>query len=113
MSQLVAIAKELLIIDEDLKSRTHEHQNCYVLHIFEQQVADTATDAEIVHTDYGDCITGGERVTQRVYVFVPKSDLENRTCFVYFDSEFMYTAQYTKEFLDAVVSKNITDWYPF
>lgn len=126
MSQLVAMAKELLIIDADLNGRldyiiVRQHtknlhgniRNYYTPYIFEQPLNDETGEYQMRHSDDGerkvDDTYAFPLMTRRVYVFVPKSDLEDEMCFVFFGSKFAYAAPYSEEFMNDVKAHNVAN----
>ena len=129
MSKLVKMAKELLIIDEDLAGRLDyirwreeskqlrgDVKNYYELYTFERRLdADEKKSAKYkyVQSDEGERRVDETRtyplVTQRTYVFVPKQELPDEMCFVFFGSRFAYAVPYSEEFMNDVKAHNVAD----
>lgn len=115
MSKLTSIAKDLLIIDEDLhwRNRDAKHnpisQDFYDMHIFEQWWPDTSCG-------FGGI--AGQAFTQcNVYVLVPKTEtnyvnVELPTeAIVYIGNRFAYKVPVTKCLLDDIAAHNMRPVY--
>lgn len=97
-SKLTKIAKQLLLIEQDLPYRLDYARDKmasvsdFEVFIFQQLWPSTATGFSGI---------GGQMLTSQVsYVFVPASCDQN--CFVYFGGQFAYQVPYTEQFLTDV-----------
>ena len=103
-NKLVGMARELLAIEDDLKSRLNYSNN---------GDKPTCDDFEVVSFDqvwgstalgFGGC--GGQAMTSaRTYVLVPL--IGNQKCFVYFAGQFAYAVPYSETFMDDVRKQNM------
>ena len=126
MSKLTQIAKELLIIDEDLTSRLDylrckkeleslrgDLKNYYELYMFEQSLNESREVYESIQTDAGERKIDDSYtfplMTRRVYVFIPKPELKDEMCFVFFGGKFVYAVPYSKKVMDDVNRRIIAD----
>lgn len=102
-NMLTIMARELLEIEEDLPYRFNYNGkprptiDNFSLYTFEQVWGSTALG-------FGG-VGGCAMTSARTYVFIPKVD--NQKCFVYFGSRFAYTANYSEEFFEDVLTRNM------
>lgn len=103
-NQLTKMAKELLIIEDDLSHRIEYVSSCspsiddFELHTFEQIWSDTS------------CGVGGELAGQaftkaRTYVFIP--NIPDQDCLVYFGFRFAYAVPFSQCFMKDVRNKQM------
>lgn len=109
-NKLTSMAKELLIIEEDLPFRfdyidrtRKEFPNIddFELYTFEQTWGSTALG-------FGG-ISGQAITTAQTYVFVPVG--VDQKCFVYFAGRFAYAVEYSKKFMEDVMKHNVAAKY--
>lgn len=101
MSVLTKIAKELLMIDEDIVYRfKNPYRTCiddFILHTFEQSWGDTSCG-------FGGM--GGQKITTaRTYVFVPEQIEEK--CYVYIGGRFAYSCEWSEIFEKDLKNQNV------
>lgn len=106
MTVLTNMARELLMIDEDIPYRLSYHEDGrrvslehYEMHTFTQMWGSTAGG---FNDGYG--LSGCAMTRQRTYVFTPKSTVV-KDCLVYFGGRFAYKVPYSKTFADDVLKK--------
>ena len=103
-NKVVTMAKQLLIINDDIQYRFNFNKDSrrvfvdeFELHIFEQTWGSTALG-------FGGC--GGQAMTtEYTYVFVPVSC--NQNAFVYFGSQFAYEAEVNSVFKEDLLHKRM------
>lgn len=99
---LVKIATELLLINEDIKFRFQNPKETRItdfeLHTFEQLWGNTSGGFE----GFG----GSAMTNQRTYVFVPFNENSER-CIVYFGGRYAYHADYTEDFKEDLRNQNM------
>lgn len=102
-NKLTNMAKQLLIIEDDLRFRFDYDKDKVVgvddfeVHIFEQTWGSTTLG-------FGGL--GGQAMTrENTYVFVPVTC--NQNCFIYFGSQFAYEAEYNSTFREDLLSGNM------
>lgn len=99
-NQLTKMARELLVIEEDLPRRLNYKGNLYPkpdnfdLLTFNQTWGSTALG-------FGG-MGGSMMTTARTYVFIPSFGCEGQKCFVYFGDRFAYSVDYSDVFMDDV-----------
>ena len=106
-NQLTHFAKELLLIEEDIKFRIDFVENYRVtvddfeLYTFNQTWGSTALG-------FGGI--GGQAMTQaRTYVFIPQ--VENQKCIIYFGGRFAYKADYCDALVDDIKNGRLEPVY--
>lgn len=106
-NKLVDIARELLIINEDLWNRFDGDKDDYVsvddfeLHMFEQVWGSTTLG-------FGG-LGGQAMTTANTYVFVPVTC--NQNCFVYFGSGFAYEAEVCEQLKQDIKNHSMKPCY--
>ena len=102
-NKITHMAKELLLIEEDLPFRFEYKEKPYPtiddfeLYTFEQVWGSTSLGFGGV---------GGQAMTSaRTYVFIPINC--NQKCFVYFAGRYAYAADYSEKFMEDVLAGNI------
>ena len=102
-NKITHMAKELLLIEEDLPFRFEYKEKPYPtiddfeLYTFEQVWGSTSLG-------FGGM--GGQAMTSaRTYVFIPMTC--NQKCFVYFAGRFAYAVDYSEKFMNDVISGNM------
>ena len=101
MSVLTKMARELLIIDEDLPFRFQDPYytriDNFELYTFEQVWGDTTCG-------FGGI--GGQAITTaRTYVFVPMD--VNEKCYVYIGGRFAYSCEWSEAFEKDLMNQNV------
>ena len=102
-NKITHMAKELLLIEEDLPFRFEYKEKPYPtiddfeLYTFEQVWGSTSLG-------FGGI--GGQAMTSaRTYVFIPMTC--NQKCFVYFAGRFAYAVDYSEKFMNDVIAGNM------
>lgn len=105
---LTKIAKDLLIINEDIDCRFCDNYTNKVtvddfeLYIFSQTWGDTTIG-------FGGI--GGQSMTEAMtYVFIPKHTY-NKKCYVYFNSIFAYSVDYSENFYKDIQNQHMLPVY--
>ena len=97
---LINVAKELLIINEDIRFRFKDYNtniSDFEMYDFEQVWGSTALGFDGI---------GGQAMTSaRTYIFVP--EYCNEDCFVYFAGRFAYSVPYSRLLMEDIINKKI------
>jgi hypothetical protein len=106
-NKLTQIAKEILIIESDIRFRLNYKSDYHVsvddfdMYTFKQTWGTTSLGFSGV---------GGSAITEaRTYVFIPRID--NQPCIVYFAGQFAYAVPYSKVFMEDVKNHNMEPQY--
>lgn len=97
------VAMELLMIDRDFSRHLNNPRKnaveCFTLHTFEQIWGNTSGGFQ--------GIGGSAMTTQRTYVFVPLSIVDDEECLVFFGGRFAYHAPYNDIFKEDIANQSV------